>query len=143
MNEYTCCICVFLQAVERGDVECSICLNALSGGDVTSRSVCDVTNHTVTSRKAVDITKPHLKGKPKTGAREGTKSGATQKSATKREIGEKRDAVRETTLVRKTMLLSCSHVFHQTCFEALEEYAVGERRFVCPVCRSNYQKKVL
>ncbi|XP_078661910.1 RING finger protein 32-like [Branchiostoma floridae x Branchiostoma belcheri] len=43
---------------------------------------------------------------------------------------------------RPTVLLSCSHVFHRTCLEAFEEFAVGEGKFVCPVCRSSYQKRI-
>ena len=44
---------------------------------------------------------------------------------------------------RHRVLLSCSHVFHQTCLEAFEEFAVGERKHLCPVCRTHYQKRLL
>ena len=44
--------------------------------------------------------------------------------------------------VRTTVLLSCSHVFHQTCLATFEELTCEERP-VCPVCRSLYQKRVL
>ncbi|KAH1176678.1 hypothetical protein KIL84_010380, partial [Mauremys mutica] len=43
---------------------------------------------------------------------------------------------------RQTVLLSCSHMFHQTCLQAFEEFSLGER-LVCPLCRSCYQKKIL
>ncbi|KAK6182508.1 hypothetical protein SNE40_010182 [Patella caerulea] len=44
---------------------------------------------------------------------------------------------------RKTVLLSCSHVFHETCLMTLEELSMGEIRNLCPVCRTLYQKKVI
>lgn len=37
------------------------------------------------------------------------------------------------------VLLSCSHVFHQNCLEALERFSCGTTP-VCPICRSAYQK---
>lgn len=46
------------------------------------------------------------------------------------------------TGIRKTVLLSCSHVFHDTCLATFEELTCEERP-VCPVCRSLYQKRVL
>ncbi|ELU01747.1 hypothetical protein CAPTEDRAFT_222016 [Capitella teleta] len=50
---------------------------------------------------------------------------------------------RKTGVRKETLLLSCSHVFHATCLEAFEDFSEGEKRFVCPVCRSHYQKKIL
>lgn len=43
---------------------------------------------------------------------------------------------------RPAVLLSCSHVFHATCLEAFEEFSLDKRR-VCPVCRSLYDKKMM
>ncbi|XP_071487840.1 RING finger protein 32-like [Diadema antillarum] len=43
---------------------------------------------------------------------------------------------------RKTVLLSCTHVFHLCCLQAFEELSLGEHK-ICPVCRSGYQKRVL
>ncbi|XP_070536117.1 RING finger protein 32-like [Ptychodera flava] len=43
---------------------------------------------------------------------------------------------------RRTLLLSCSHVFHKTCLLAFEELSDIDRK-VCPVCRSAYQKYAL
>ena len=45
--------------------------------------------------------------------------------------------------LKSQVILSCSHVFHKTCLEAFEELAADSRRFVCPVCRSHYQKQVI
>ncbi|XP_036934384.1 RING finger protein 32 isoform X1 [Acanthopagrus latus] len=43
---------------------------------------------------------------------------------------------------RPTVLLSCSHVFHQLCLEAFEAFTT-ESRPSCPVCRSVYHKKLI
>ncbi|XP_071942226.1 RING finger protein 32-like [Antedon mediterranea] len=43
---------------------------------------------------------------------------------------------------RQTVLLSCTHVFHNVCLSAFEELSFIERN-VCPVCRSGYHKHVL
>lgn len=43
---------------------------------------------------------------------------------------------------RKSVLLSCTHLFHSACLEAFEELSLLEVK-VCPVCRSNYQKRPL
>ncbi|KAF1373101.1 hypothetical protein PFLUV_G00256820 [Perca fluviatilis] len=41
---------------------------------------------------------------------------------------------------RRTLLLSCSHLFHQLCLEAFEAFSI-ESRPSCPLCRSVYHKK--
>ncbi|KAM6971557.1 RING finger protein 32 [Tautogolabrus adspersus] len=43
---------------------------------------------------------------------------------------------------RPTVLLSCSHVFHQPCLEAFEAFTVDSRPS-CPLCRSAYHKKLI
>ena len=43
---------------------------------------------------------------------------------------------------RRTVLLSCTHVFHRVCLEAFEELALAQTK-VCPVCRAGYQKRTL
>jgi hypothetical protein len=45
--------------------------------------------------------------------------------------------------VRRAVLLSCTHVFHETCLLTLEELAMGDVRNSCPVCRTPYQKRVI
>ncbi|XP_053215366.1 RING finger protein 32 isoform X2 [Podarcis raffonei] len=42
----------------------------------------------------------------------------------------------------KTVLLSCSHMFHSTCVQAFEDFSLGGKP-ICPLCRSHYQKKIL
>uniref|UniRef100_A0A3Q3EBZ9 Ring finger protein 32 n=1 Tax=Labrus bergylta TaxID=56723 RepID=A0A3Q3EBZ9_9LABR len=43
---------------------------------------------------------------------------------------------------RPTVLLSCSHIFHQPCLEAFEAFTVDSRPS-CPLCRSAYHKKLI
>jgi len=42
---------------------------------------------------------------------------------------------------RQLVLLSCSHLFHASCLQAMEEFVVERTQHVCPVCRSNYHTK--
>jgi len=42
---------------------------------------------------------------------------------------------------RKLVLLSCSHMFHDTCLASFEQFSAG--RHGCPLCRSSYQKRQL
>ncbi|KAK1885378.1 RING finger protein 32 [Dissostichus eleginoides] len=42
---------------------------------------------------------------------------------------------------RHTVMLSCSHLFHQICLEAFESFST-ENRPSCPLCRSVYCKKL-
>ncbi|XP_028288671.1 RING finger protein 32 [Parambassis ranga] len=46
---------------------------------------------------------------------------------------------------RRTMLLSCSHLFHQLCLEAFEAFTVFSADGIpsCPLCRSAYHKKLI
>uniref|UniRef100_UPI003AB0A279 RING finger protein 32 n=1 Tax=Centroberyx gerrardi TaxID=166262 RepID=UPI003AB0A279 len=43
---------------------------------------------------------------------------------------------------RRTVLLSCSHLFHQLCLEALEAFCVDSTP-TCPLCRSAYDKRLI
>ena len=40
---------------------------------------------------------------------------------------------------RPTVLLSCTHVFHDACLTALEQYGIDVAS-TCPICRSQYTK---
>ncbi|CAN0267681.1 unnamed protein product [Ascophyllum nodosum] len=42
---------------------------------------------------------------------------------------------------KATLLLSCSHVFHKACLEALESFDISEVR-LCPVCRQEYDAAI-
>ncbi|XP_029313187.1 RING finger protein 32 [Cottoperca gobio] len=43
---------------------------------------------------------------------------------------------------KRTVLLSCSHLFHHLCLEAFEAFSI-ESRPSCPLCRSLYHKKLI
>ncbi|XP_026218641.1 RING finger protein 32 [Anabas testudineus] len=43
---------------------------------------------------------------------------------------------------RRTVLLSCSHLFHQVCLDALEAFTADSRPS-CPLCRSVYHKRLI
>ncbi|KAG8443590.1 hypothetical protein GDO86_012118, partial [Hymenochirus boettgeri] len=43
---------------------------------------------------------------------------------------------------RPVIILSCSHMFHQSCLLSFEEFTAGDA-YLCPLCRSPYQKKLL
>lgn len=64
-------------------------------------------------------------------------------STCKDAAGDGADSSSKSSSSRSVVILSCSHLFHHTCLSALEEFSVGEGRFLCPVCRSYYQKKLL
>nr|XP_061809765.1 RING finger protein 32-like [Nerophis lumbriciformis] len=43
---------------------------------------------------------------------------------------------------RRSVLLSCSHLFHQVCLDAFESFTT-DRAPACPLCRSDYHKKLI
>jgi len=44
---------------------------------------------------------------------------------------------------RQLVLLSCSHLFHATCLQAMEEFTEERTQHICPVCRSHYRTKFI
>ncbi|XP_066300181.1 RING finger protein 32-like [Branchiostoma lanceolatum] len=139
-----------LRAVERGDTDCPICIMPLtSEGHSSNDGPTTSQGQTPSSEPRKRTTSHGVKGQGSKCSNQGSK-GDVQKSKVKRS-GAKGD-VQESKVNRSggegdvqrrpTVLLSCSHVFHRTCLEAFEEFAVGEGKFVCPVCRSSYQKRV-
>lgn len=141
-----------LQAVERGNVECPICLSALERGDVTTRCENDDVSRskkTPPSNTTSQINRKsqHMNYRTnKPNSRHFLASGAKDKSQyvphRKTDSGSG-DLNSNQLLWKQKALLSCSHVFHQTCLQAFEDLAEGERRYTCPVCRAHYQKKIL
>ena len=141
-----------LKAVERCDVDCPICLTLLS-----SHGLVD----TALSVHSEEQIQPPLQPSHKGTSKRSYSKLPKQKSlpcpiqkATSRNQPKYNDLPNDTKMrvndqsvtykSRKSkVLLSCSHIFHQTCIEAFEEFAVGERINVCPVCRSHYQKQLL
>jgi hypothetical protein len=45
--------------------------------------------------------------------------------------------------VKYSVLLSCSHVFHQQCIGNFEKFTRHEGTYNCPVCRGHYSKRLL
>jgi hypothetical protein len=105
---------VLLQAKQRAEVDCPICLMPLHA--VTDSSL---QNNSTQNRLSSSPTKlqPNV--------------GASSKAAlVKRQ--------------RQVSLLSCSHAFHETCLHALEQFSSEEKHgLTCPVCRAVYQKKLM
>ncbi|KAJ8322165.1 hypothetical protein KUTeg_000636 [Tegillarca granosa] len=104
-----------LKAVKRGNLECPICLAQLGSKTYVDKSVFHMTQ--------VDLEKP---SNQKQGD---SKGGKTKKDSSKTK--------------RQTVLLSCSHVFHETCLNTFEDLTLQEGNPICPICRANYQKKII
>eukprot|EP00041_Stephanoeca_diplocostata_P012307 m.206378 g.206378 ORF g.206378 m.206378 type:complete len:420 (+) comp18900_c0_seq2:418-1677(+) len=47
------------------------------------------------------------------------------------------------TVISECVLLSCTHVFHRQCLDALERYTFGDAFSTCPICRASYQRRGL
>ncbi|XP_078580580.1 RING finger protein 32-like [Branchiostoma floridae x Branchiostoma japonicum] len=125
-----------LRAVERGDTDCPICIMPLtSEGHSSNDGPITSQGQTPSTRPSKRSTPQGVKGQRSKCSSKGSKDDA-QKSKVKRSDSDLQ------VQRRPTVLLSCSHVFHRTCLEAFEEFAVGEGKFVCPVCRSSYQKRI-
>lgn len=78
----------------------------------------------------------------KTFNRSNSKNNKTQDNETEGNQSKTKPGDKQPRACRQTVLLSCSHVFHETCLEMFEELSM-ETNSSCPVCRSKYQKRVL
>jgi hypothetical protein len=58
-------------------------------------------------------------------------------AACARGAGEGRDT--ETEEGRALSILNCSHVFHESCIRAFEQFNIYEVQ-LCPVCRASYER---
>lgn len=132
---------VQLKAVTRQELECPICLGALvlpdqlGNGPPSSYTTQDL--HHAMSSLSKQPDRPNSSQKTRGQGKDSVISKITPQNnspAEARCCGK--------TGIRKTVLLSCSHVFHETCLATFEELTCEERP-VCPVCRSLYQKRVL
>lgn len=132
---------VQLKAVTRQELECPICLGALvlsdqlGNGPPSSYTTQDL--HHAMSSLSKQTDRPNSSQKTRDQGKDSVISKITPQNnspAEARCCGK--------TGIRKTVLLSCSHVFHETCLATFEELTCEERP-VCPVCRSLYQKRVL
>ena len=150
----------------RNDIECPICLTMLaSAGSDWSDNVDHDTNkpYSSTTLSSKTSAKKPISDHSKFGHKKTTTPASQLNHMTCSDVSTKKadDTLRKTgseccadvernrpplediAVKRRLVLLSCSHVFHHTCLEALEEFAVGEQQRNCPVCRAGYQKRLL
>ena len=126
------------QAVERGDKDCPICLT-----DLVSNSYIQNPNSSEDKKY-----KDNKTGKDQAKNSNLPKSRKSKQSCSETEYAKEmaKDGEwplsRNQTEVKRTLLLSCSHVFHETCLEMFEELCL-ENSNSCPVCRTKYHKRVL
>ena len=131
------------QAVERGHEDCPICLTAL----VSATYIDSSKSFFVTKSKQVasggDRSQKRNK-EPNSQSASKFRAGKSSSSKINTENQSKKyeNEAEIQTVTRKTVLLSCSHVFHMTCLEMFEELNVDSTSKQCPVCRTKYQKKV-
>lgn len=132
---------VQLKAVTRQELECPICLGALvlpdqlGNGPPSSYTTQDL-HHAMSSLSKQPV-RPNSSQKTRGQGKDSVISKIMPQNNSPADAhccGK--------TGIRKTVLLSCSHVFHETCLATFEELTCEERP-VCPVCRSLYQKRVL
>ncbi|XP_067686902.1 RING finger protein 32-like [Haliotis asinina] len=142
-----------LKAVERGHGDCPICLTSLKTKGLTAeiQEAKKITPKTKSLRKKEN---PLLKlqsyslSKSKPGNIQNSLCMNSVDNLTSPRVPNLSQADPETNpegdrSSRTTVLLSCSHVFHETCLDMLEHLAMGEIKKTCPVCRTAYQKKVI
>ncbi|XP_069106705.1 RING finger protein 32-like [Argopecten irradians] len=128
-----------LKAVQRETQDCPICLTSLrlqtyvhpSGSDKSLESMAEPISHSNIKQTQLNRNKTATNKQPLSGH---VKPKSSKKSSEK--VQESSPAKR-----RKTVLLSCSHVFHDQCLQTFEELSLHDGRHVCPVCRSVYQKR--
>ena len=102
------------RAQQRNELECSICKCSLQ--PVISEVI--IKKPIKTSKNKLEKLFPQLKP-------------IEQKS-----VGKKQETQQPK---RPLVLLSCTHVFHETCLQMFEEYSC-DSTLNCPVCRTAYQK---
>ncbi|XP_076455589.1 RING finger protein 32-like [Babylonia areolata] len=159
-----------LKAVERSNQDCPICLTSLTQACPDSSSP-DLSNQQAATSKPKAASKSESRSGPKTGPHKSDPRAMSQTSKTtiskkrpglanpnpgaaKMDDAQKRgggegeelggwedDTTKAAGRVRRTVLLSCTHVFHETCLQTLEELAMGEVRNLCPICRAVYHKR--
>ncbi|CAC5406166.1 RING finger protein 32 [Mytilus coruscus] len=121
-----------LKAVERGKMECPICLTGLalpSDINIPDNAKVKSVFH-LTSADSINKTKRTSTQKTSEKGRQSVQGGGDNEATNKEG--------------RQTVLLSCSHVYHSTCLGMFEELTIVEKnRHKCPVCRTAYQKKII
>ncbi|XP_064594804.1 RING finger protein 32-like isoform X2 [Liolophura sinensis] len=138
-----------LKAVDRGETECPICLTSLWQQEVVEPVQKKPLPEKSISPQKSDRTSPKRPtGNRFSQHRERAQNMTNCIDSSTECVGDeapKCSPVTDTprSLARQVVLLSCSHVFHLTCLETFEELAVLEKKNVCPVCRTNYQKRTI
>ncbi|XP_060080407.1 RING finger protein 32-like [Ylistrum balloti] len=126
-----------LKAVEREAQDCPICLTSLLTQSYVHPSCLDKSLESVAERTTYSNIKQIPSNRKKTPTSKQSFAGSAKpKPKSDTEIPEPGTSKR-----RKTVLLSCSHVFHEQCLQTFEELSIQDGRHICPVCRSVYQKK--
>jgi len=139
-------VCMFFfQAVQRGETDCPICLTSLVSTSYIQRPDKGDYSKQTNSNQSDSSKQPSRRAgnkKSLTSAKKGDPKN--RKSEIKPLDVELPDTNQSCdtnhSACRQTVLLSCSHVFHETCLEMFEELN-EEANKVCPVCRAKYQKK--
>lgn len=132
------------QAAERDNKDCPICLTSLC--NTSENTPRELTSPCKGDHKEKIM---HQKSASAHKISEQTKFGLPQ--LVPPQGGKNRNAesktieqqMKKSVKCRKTVLLSCTHVFHETCLLTLEELALGDIRNKCPVCRAVYQKRII
>ncbi|OWF35952.1 RING finger protein 32-like [Mizuhopecten yessoensis] len=128
-----------LRAVQRETQDCPICLTSLVSQTYIHPSCSDKRSGSAKEKTTISNTKQTPSNRNKTAASKQASLGAVRPKSLKREEKEVHES--GTTKKRKTVLLSCSHVFHEQCLQTFEELSLQDGHHACPVCRSIYQKK--
>lgn len=128
------------KAVERGVNECPICIVTLDVS-LTDGQDPGLTGHPGHCGNILTLHPGIHRHHP---GQEGTSTHMTGLSGCYEEKREGDSAEKRShSHHRKTVLLSCSHAFHEPCFEMFEQFCTGSYDPVCPVCRSPYLKLTL
>ena len=134
------------QAVERGHEDCPICLTALVSTTYidSSKSFFITKSKDTASGGQRSQQKRTSQPQNQTGFKgRGSKTKVVTRTKSDNQSERNDNEAEVQTVIRKTILLSCSHVFHVTCLEMFEELNVDNSSNLCPVCRTKYQKKIL
>ncbi|XP_071103177.1 RING finger protein 32-like [Haliotis cracherodii] len=138
-----------LKAVERGHGDCPICLTSLKTKGLTTETqeakntTSKGTKYPRKKQNPLLILQNYPLSKSKPGNIQESLSMNSVETGTSPRVTEPEAGPGGDRSSRTTVLLSCSHVFHETCLDMLEHLAMGEIKRTCPVCRTAYQKKVI
>lgn len=131
--------------MERGETDCPICLTPLeSSSYIRKPDQCDTAANSIvagTHQTRRTVSKKMSKDNNNVGNQGSAKNNLRKEKSSPGSL-DSEHTTKKRAACRQTVLLSCSHVFHETCLEMFEELSV-ETSTVCPVCRSKYQKKIL